>query len=81
MNTNHSYILNLHKINDNHIEALREYAVNHQVPIVDRNTLEMIKQIIRINHTTRILEIGTAIVINRSAAGSRYAPILDSICQ
>lgn len=75
MNTNHSYILNLHKINDNHIEALREYAVNHQVPIVDRNTLEMIKQIIRINHTTRILEIGTAI----GYSAMQFASVSDDI--
>lgn len=75
MNTNHSYILNLHKINDNHIEALREYAVNHQVPIVDRNILEMIKQIIRINHTTRILEIGTAI----GYSAMQFASVSDDI--
>lgn len=75
MNTNHSYILNLHKINDNHIEALREYAVNQQVPIVDRNTLEMIKQIIRINHTTRILEIGTAI----GYSAMQFASVSDDI--
>lgn len=75
MDTNHSYILNLHKTNDNHIEALREYAVNHQVPIVDRNTLEMIKQIIRINHTTRILEIGTAI----GYSAMQFASVSDDI--
>lgn len=75
MDTNHSYILNLHKTNDNHIEALREYDVNHQVPIVDRNTLEMIKQIIRINHTTRILEIGTAI----GYSAMQFASVSDDI--
>ena len=75
MDTNHSYILNLHKTNDNHIEALRESAVNHQVPIVDRNTLEMIKQIIRINHTTRILEIGTAI----GYSAMQFASVSDDI--
>ncbi|MEA8999046.1 O-methyltransferase, partial [Campylobacter jejuni] len=67
--------LNLHKINDNHIEALREYAVNQQVPIVDRNTLEMIKKIIRINHTTRILEIGTAI----GYSAMQFASVSDDI--
>ncbi|MGM2827173.1 O-methyltransferase, partial [Bacillus cereus group sp. Bce006] len=57
------------------MEALREYAVNHQVPIVDRNTLEMIKQIIRINHTTRILEIGTAI----GYSAMQFASVSDDI--
>lgn len=61
MDNNESYILNLHKTNDNDIELLREYANTNQVPIVDRNTLEIIKQIIRIHQTKRILEIGTAI--------------------
>ncbi|MBL3397645.1 O-methyltransferase [Staphylococcus pasteuri] len=61
MDNNESYILNLHKTNDNDIELLREYENTNQVPIVDRNTLEIIKQIIRIHQTKRILEIGTAI--------------------
>lgn len=61
MDNNESYILNLHKNNDNDIELLREYANTNQVPIVDRNTLEIIKQIIRIHQTKRIIEIGTAI--------------------
>ncbi|WP_154840719.1 O-methyltransferase [Staphylococcus pasteuri] len=61
MDNNESYILNLHKTNDNDIELLREYANTNQVPIVDRNTLEIIKQIIRIHQTKRIIEIGTAI--------------------
>src|SRR5699024_11533216 len=33
----------------------------HHVPIVDRLTLDMIKQLIRIHKPKRILEIGTAI--------------------
>lgn len=61
MDNNESYILNLHKTNNNDIELLREYANTNQVPIVDRNTLEIIKQIIRIHQTKRIIEIGTAI--------------------
>ena len=45
------------------------------MPIVDRNTLEMIKQIIRINHTTRILEIGTAI----GYSAMQFASVSDDI--
>ncbi|PTF07643.1 methyltransferase [Staphylococcus cohnii] len=51
----------MHKENDIAIEQLRPYAVEHHVPIVDRLTLDMIKQLIRIHKPKRILEIGTAI--------------------
>ncbi|MBA1354175.1 MULTISPECIES: O-methyltransferase [Staphylococcus] len=61
MDNNQSYLLELHKENDIAIEQLRPYAVEHHVPIVDRLTLDMIKQLIRIHKPKRILEIGTAI--------------------
>lgn len=61
MEKNQAYLLNLLDYNSNNIEELRTYAEENEVPIVDRMTLEMIKQIIRIHKPTRILEIGTAI--------------------
>lgn len=61
MENNESYLLNLHKQRDNDIESLRTYAEEHQVPIVDRLTLDMIKQLIRLHKPLNILEIGTAI--------------------
>lgn len=61
MEKNQAYLLNLLDYNSNNIEELRAYAEENEVPIVDRMTLEMIKQIIRIHKPTRILEIGTAI--------------------
>ncbi len=61
MNNNQSYLLELHKQNAEPIEMLRQYAEANQVPIVDRLTLEMIKQLIRLHKPQRILEIGTAI--------------------
>ncbi|SCS26092.1 O-methyltransferase [Staphylococcus caeli] len=61
MENNESYLLNLHKHTDNDIESLRAYAEMHQVPIVDRLTLDMIKQLIRLHKPLNILEIGTAI--------------------
>ena len=61
MDNNQSYLLELHKESDIVIEQLRPYAVEHHVPIVDRLTLDMIKQLIRIHKPKRILEIGTAI--------------------
>ena len=47
MDNNQLYLLNLHKQTDKNIESLRTYAEENQVPIVDKLTLEMIKQIIR----------------------------------
>lgn len=61
MDNNQSYLLNLHKQTDKTIESLRPYAEANNVPIVDRLTLEMIKQLIRLHKPQNILEIGTAI--------------------
>lgn len=61
MDNNQSYLLDLHKQTDETIETLRTYAEANNVPIVDRLTLEMIKQLIRIHQPQHILEIGTAI--------------------
>ena len=61
MDNNQLYLLNLHKQTDKNIESLRTYAEENQVPIVDKLTLEMIKQIIRLHKPINILEIGTAI--------------------
>lgn len=61
MDLNQKYLTQLHQTLDTDIEQLRSYAEDNQVPIVDKLTLDMIKQLIRINHTKNILEIGTAI--------------------
>lgn len=61
MDLNQDYLTQLHQILDTNIENLRSYAEDNQVPIVDKLTLDMIKQLIRMNHTKQILEIGTAI--------------------
>ncbi|WP_085059228.1 O-methyltransferase [Staphylococcus haemolyticus] len=61
MEANQQYLLDKHRKTDNKIETLREYAEQNAVPIVDRLSLEMIKQLIRIHHAKNILEIGTAI--------------------
>ncbi|PKI05534.1 methyltransferase [Staphylococcus xylosus] len=61
MDNNQSYLLKLHKQTDENIETLRMFAEENSVPIVDRLTLEMIKQVIRLHKPTNILEIGTAI--------------------
>ncbi|PHK49699.1 O-methyltransferase [Staphylococcus edaphicus] len=61
MDNNQSYLLNLHTQTDVNIEALRTYAEANKVPIVDKLTLDMIKQLIRLHKPQNILEIGTAI--------------------
>ncbi|MBC3102538.1 MULTISPECIES: O-methyltransferase [Staphylococcus] len=61
MEANQQYLLDKHRKTDNKIETLREYAEQNAVPIVDRLSLEMIKQLIRIHRAKNILEIGTAI--------------------
>ena len=61
MEANQQYLLDKHRKTDNKIETLREYAEQNAVPIVDRLSLEMIKQLIRIQRAKNILEIGTAI--------------------
>ncbi|TDM13071.1 O-methyltransferase [Macrococcus lamae] len=59
MLNNRTYITQLNK--ENHVDALRDYAEQHQVPIMDKVAIEMVKQLIRIHQTESILEIGTAI--------------------
>ena len=61
MDKNQIYLLNLHKQLDNEIEKLRPFAKANKVPIVDKLTLDMIKQLIRLHRPKHILEIGTAI--------------------
>ena len=61
MDLNQNYLTQLHQKLDTNIENLRPYAEDNQVPIVDKLTLDMIKQLIRMNHTKNILEIGAAI--------------------
>ena len=58
---NQTYLLNLHKQTDNEIEKLRPFAEENQVPIVDKLSLDMIKQLIRVHCPKHILEIGTTI--------------------
>ncbi|MCU5746428.1 O-methyltransferase [Staphylococcus sp. SQ8-PEA] len=61
MDKNQDYILKLMENNNITIEELRSYAEKHHVPIVDKISLETIKQLIRIHQPKSILEIGTAI--------------------
>ena len=57
MDSNQKYLTQLHQSIDTEIEELRVYAEENQVPIVDKLTLDLIRQLIRMNRTKNILEI------------------------
>ncbi len=59
MLNNRSYITQLNK--NTEVDVLRDDAVANQVPIMDKVALELVKQLIRIQGASSILEIGTAI--------------------
>ncbi|CAM3076822.1 O-methyltransferase [Staphylococcus argensis] len=61
MDKNQEYLLELMNYNNNDIESLRAYAEENRVPIVDKMSLEAIKQVLRIKQPHHILELGTAI--------------------
>ncbi|PNZ70437.1 O-methyltransferase [Staphylococcus croceilyticus] len=75
MEANQQYLLEIHEKTDNHIEKLRAYAEEHAVPIIDRLSLELVKQLIRIHQAKNILEIGTAI----GYSSMQFASISDDI--
>ncbi len=59
MLNNRSYITQLNK--NTEVDVLRDDALANQVPIMDKVALELVKQLIRIQGASSILEIGTAI--------------------
>ena len=72
---NKKYLIDLHQHQNSSIEVLREFAEVNEVPIVDRLTLDLIKQLIRMNNVKNILEIGTAI----GYSSMQFASISDDI--
>ncbi len=75
MNLNQNYLTQLHQSLDTEIENLRDDAESNQVPIVDKLTLDLLKQLIRMNNAKEILEIGTAI----GYSSMQFASISDDI--
>ena len=75
MNLNQNYLTQLHQSLDTEIENLRDDAESNQVPIVDKLTLDLLKQLIRMNNAKEILEIGTAI----GYSSMQFASISDGI--
>lgn len=60
LDKNQDYFLKIQS-HDSKLNALRDYAVKHKVPIVDQLSLDLILQLIRIKQPKNILEIGCAI--------------------
>lgn len=60
LDKNQDYFLKIQS-HDSKLNTLRDYAVEHKVPIVDQLSLDLILQLIRIKQPKNILEIGCAI--------------------
>ncbi|OIK17030.1 SAM-dependent methyltransferase [Bacillus sp. MUM 116] len=57
----HSYIENLISVRNPLLQEMEEFAKEHQVPIMELAGIEAMLQILRIQNTKKILEVGTAI--------------------
>ncbi|UBH12351.1 O-methyltransferase [Macrococcus armenti] len=68
-----TYISNLNPVND--IDTLIQYAIDNEVPIMDKISVEFVKQLIRIHKAQSILEIGTAI----GYSALHFASVNDAI--
>lgn len=71
---NKKYLIDLHQHQNSSIEVFA-WICRNEVPIVDRLTLDLIKQLIRMNNVKNILEIGTAI----GYSSMQFASISDDI--
>ncbi|RPF55545.1 O-methyltransferase [Aquisalibacillus elongatus] len=54
-------LYNDHKPQQDYLEEMEAYALEHQVPIMERDGIELLKQLVRLHQPKTILEIGTAI--------------------
>ncbi len=60
------YLHSLETDNDPFFEELREYAKEHDVPIIRREMESFLRVLLRLTHAERILEIGTGIAYSAS---------------
>lgn len=56
-----AYIDNLYVNENPNLSELREFAEQHRVPIIRRDTEKLLKVILKLKQPARILEIGTAV--------------------
>ncbi len=68
-------------INNIELENLKEKALENHIPIIMDDTLEKIKEILKLENPKRILEIGTAVGYSASkfAEGTDQDCIIDTI--
>ena len=56
-----SYIDNLYVNENRRLEELRQFAEEHYVPIILKDTEKLLKVIMRLKEPARVLEIGSAV--------------------
>ncbi|PKR79076.1 SAM-dependent methyltransferase [Halalkalibacillus sediminis] len=61
MNETKAYIQSLYKDSHSLLNEMEAYAEEHHVPIMEKDGIEILKQLIRIHRPKNIFEIGTAI--------------------
>ena len=75
------YFQSLYKEDSKLIQQLERYAEEYNVPIIEKDSIELLKQLIRIHQPKRILEIGTAIgysaIQMASACGNSFITTIE----
>ncbi len=75
------YFQSLYKEDSTLIQQLERYAEEYNVPIIEKDSIELLKQLIRIHQPKRILEIGTAIgysaIQMASACGNSFITTIE----
>ncbi|GAA0457210.1 O-methyltransferase [Alkalibacillus silvisoli] len=61
MNQTKQYIQSLYEDKDSLIQSMQQYAEEHGIPIMEKDGIEFLKQLIRIHKPKSIVEIGAAI--------------------
>ncbi|WP_180962591.1 MULTISPECIES: O-methyltransferase [Salimicrobium] len=61
MNNDNEYIRELLPDSEGHIREMEEYAAENHVPIMEKDSIHFLRQMIRLQKPAVILEIGTAI--------------------
>ncbi|UOQ47351.1 O-methyltransferase [Gracilibacillus caseinilyticus] len=56
-----SYLNDIAPESENWVQALEEEAIEHHVPIMDKQGISILQQLVRLHQPVKILEIGTAI--------------------
>lgn len=76
-----SYIRSLFPPHEGILKELEEYALDHNIPIVEREVAQLLKVLLKIHKPKRILEVGTAIGYSAilMASSTEDSCIIDTI--